>query len=135
MVLYDGRCGFCSRSAAMARRLGLRVQVRDLHTVDLPTLGVDPALALDRMPFVSESGEVSYGHRAWAHAMQHGSRPLQLIGRVMLHPRLEPVMARGYEAVAARRYLLAGQPTCDVSTAGDLPRAGLAANRTRNRRV
>lgn len=108
LMLNDGDCGFCMRSAALVPRLGVDVDASTIQQVDLAALGVDPERAVVEMPYVHPDGRVDYGHRAWAAILATGSLPWRLVGRLMTTRPLDPVSRRVYHWVADNRSRLPG---------------------------
>lgn len=114
-LLYDADCGFCSRAAAKVARLGVRVDLAPLQSVDLPALGVDPDRALREMPFVHHDGSVVYGHHAWAAGLRTAGTGWRLLARLLEAPGISPVVARFYRLVADNRSRLPGSTdTCGI---------------------
>lgn len=67
-VLYDGECGFCTRSMALLERLDWfrRLDGRRIAEVDPARVPVSPELLEREMGLVDEQGEVWYGADAFA---------------------------------------------------------------------
>ncbi len=67
-VLYDGECGFCTRSVALLERLDWfgRLDALRIAEVDPARLPVSPELLEREMGLVDEAGEVWYGADAFA---------------------------------------------------------------------
>jgi len=108
MLLYDADCGFCTRSARLARRLPLRTEVRALQSVDLDTAHVCPERAAAEIPFVDSDGSVAYGHAAVAGALRTGPLPLRLLGHALVSRPVDPVAAAAYRWIAGHRHQLPG---------------------------
>ena len=108
LMLNDGDCGFCMRTAAFVPRLGVDVDASTIQAVDLPALGVDPERAVVEMPYVHPDGRVDYGHRAFAAILRTGPLPWRVAGRVIASPLVDPVARRAYHWVAANRSRLPG---------------------------
>ncbi len=107
LLLFDADCGFCTRSAEIARRLpGLAVA--SIQSSDLAALGVDPLRALTEMPLVRADGAVVYGHTAWAEALRCGGRPLPWLGSMLGSRLLQRPAAAVYGWVARNRHRLPG---------------------------
>lgn len=112
-MLHDADCGFCTRVAARVPLLGVDVDDAALQSVDLVSLGVDPARALREMPFVAADGTVAYGHRAWAGILATGPLPTRLLGRLLLARGTGRVAASAYRWVSENRGRLpGGTPAC-----------------------
>jgi predicted DCC family thiol-disulfide oxidoreductase YuxK len=108
LMLNDGDCGFCMRTAALVPRLGVDVDAATLQSVDLSRWGVDEARALVEMPYVHPDGRVDYGHRAFAAILATGPLPWRVVSRLMTSRLVDPVAARAYHWVAANRSRLPG---------------------------
>lgn len=108
VLLYDDDCGFCTRTARLVPRLGVRCRIAALGATDLPALGVDPQRAQREMPFVDRRGAVSYGHHAWAGVLRTGPLPCRLAGRLLEAPGVSWAAARVYAWIAGHRQLMPG---------------------------
>ena len=107
-LLYDADCGFCTRSAGLASRLSLDVEVAALQSVDLTALGVSPRRARAEIPFVGSDGSVRYGHAAIAAALRTGPLPLRLVGALLVFPGVGAVGRLVYRWVSRHRHQLPG---------------------------
>ncbi len=115
LMLNDGDCGFCMRTAALVPRLGVDIESATIQTVDLDALGVDPERALVEMPYVHPDGRVDYGHRAFAAILATGPLPWRVVGRLMASRPIDPLARRAYSWVAANRSRLpGGTPACAI---------------------
>ncbi len=110
-MLYDADCGFCTRVAAQVPRLRVEVDPVPLQSIDLADRGVDEERALREMPFVASSGEVSYGHRAWAAILRSGPWPTRVVGRALGSRLLDRPAAATYRWVSENRHRLPGGTT------------------------
>ncbi|CAN5154159.1 hypothetical protein BH09ACT11_BH09ACT11_04060 [soil metagenome] len=108
LILYDDDCGFCTRVAHLASRLGIRAQIQALSTADLISLGVSPERSIRELPYVDGSGQVHYGHHAFAAALATGSRVHRWVGRALERWPIDPIAARAYTWLAANRQHLPG---------------------------
>ncbi len=108
LLLYDADCGFCTRVAGLAPRMGLAATVRAMQGVDLPGLGVDTERATRELPFVGADGAVVYGHRAVAAALLTGGRWWTSVGRLVGSRVADRPMAAVYRWVARHRGSLPG---------------------------
>ena len=108
LMLNDGDCGFCMRTAAQVPRLGVHVDAATLQSVDLAQWGIDEERAYVEMPYVHPDGRVDYGHRAWAAILATGPLPWRAVSRVMTSGVGDPVARRVYHWVAANRSRLPG---------------------------
>jgi predicted DCC family thiol-disulfide oxidoreductase YuxK len=115
LLIYDGDCGFCTRSARVAARLPVRMRVRPWQEVDLASLGTDEQRARHEVLWVSTSGRVSGGAAAVADLLKCCRAPWSLLGRVMSAPLVRGLAERVYRWVADNRYRLPGAtPACEL---------------------
>ena len=115
LMLNDGDCGFCMRTAAQVPRLGVHVDAATLQSVDLAQWGIDEERAYVEMPYVHPDGRVDYGHRAFAAILATGPLPWRAVSRVMTSRVGDPVARRVYHWVAANRSRLpGGTATCSI---------------------
>lgn len=108
LLLYDADCGFCTRVAGLAPRLGLATRVQPMQAADLPGLGVDPERATRELPFVRAGGGVTYGHRAVAAALRTGGWWWSSVGRLVDSRAADRPMAAVYRWVSRHRGSLPG---------------------------
>ncbi|NNG40027.1 DUF393 domain-containing protein [Flexivirga sp. ID2601S] len=117
ILVFDGDCGFCTRSAEVAERIARgRFTVVPWQRLDLDALGLTPQECEEAVQFVRGSGSrhthVS-GHRAVAAALREAGVPWSVVGRVLTAPGLDAVAARVYRWAAAHRHQLpGGTPAC-----------------------
>jgi predicted DCC family thiol-disulfide oxidoreductase YuxK len=118
VVLYDGRCAFCTDQIAHLRRLDTRGKLRflSLHdpqvAIQFPDLSHDQLMA--QMWIVDPRG----GRHGGAYALRFLSRTLPLLWPLapLLHvPGMMPLWSWMYRQVAQRRYRIAGR-RCDGDT-------------------
>lgn len=115
LLLYDADCGLCAQLAGLLPRLRLALDIRSIQVTDLAAYGVDEQRAEREMPLVRTDGTVTYGHRAWATALQTGPAPLRMVGRLVGSRLLDPVLSRVYRWVAVNRHRLpGGTPSCKL---------------------
>ncbi|CAM5519672.1 thiol-disulfide oxidoreductase DCC family protein [Streptomyces hirsutus] len=110
ILLFDGDCGFCSRTIEIARRtIQPRVQFVPWQYADLAALGVTEDRADREVLWISPvGGKVYGGPRALSAVLMCGRRRWWWLGLVL---RLPPVnwTARGvYRVVAKNRHRLPG---------------------------
>lgn len=124
VVLFDGRCRFCTRTAkGLARRLGPH-RVRAVNFQDdgalAPYPGITHDAAMERMHAVAPDGGVYAG----AHAVFRLAATLPLLGWVVALYRVPGVAwlsERLYAWIARRRYALFGRrEACDPGGTCDL---------------
>jgi predicted DCC family thiol-disulfide oxidoreductase YuxK len=114
VLLYDGDCGFCTRSARLARRiLPDNCAVAPWQETDLAALGTTEARAQREVLWFSRSGSVSGGARAIGRALMAAGFPWALLGVPLVLPPLSWVAGGVYRLVAANRMRLpGGTPAC-----------------------
>ena len=90
-LVFDGDCGFCTRSADVARRvLPAGCAVVPWQEVDLAAVGATAARAQQEVLWVPRTGEVVGGAHAVAAALRAADPPVVgriSDGRVLLDPR------------------------------------------------
>lgn len=122
VILYDGRCGFCTRRVGLLRRLnGGRGRALSPHEPGV--LEQFPGLTLDacmsEMKLVLPDGRIFGGAEAVARALM--LRPAwRAAGWLFFVPGLRQLCDTLYRAIAARRYALGGH-TCDIVRPPDPP--------------
>ena len=115
-LVYDGDCGFCTRSARFARRiLPVDCAVTPWQQADLARLGVPPGRAQREVVWVSRSGVVSGGAEAIGRALLASGFPWLLLGVLLVLPPGSWLARAVYPVVAANRMRLpGGTPACAV---------------------
>jgi len=115
-LVYDGDCGFCTRSAELARRiLPEDCAVAAWQLTDLAGLGVTADRAQREVLWVSRSGAVSGGAGAIGRALLAVGFPWVLLGLLLVLPPFSWAAQVVYRVVAANRYRLpGGTPACAV---------------------
>ena len=109
VLLYDGDCGFCTRSAQVARRiLPGDCTVASWQETDLAALGATAARAQREVIWVPRSGPVSGGARAIGRALLAAGLPWALLGIPLLVPPSSWLAGGVYRVVAANRMRLPG---------------------------
>lgn len=122
MLLFDGDCGFCTRSAAVLKRLRLDAEVTPWQFSDIGRYGITADQAMDAVQFVAADGSVASGHHAIAGVLRTGGLPLRILGVLLVLPGLSPLAGLVYRVVARYRYRLpGGTPACAVRP---VPQAG-----------
>ena len=119
MLIYDGDCAFCTRSARWVEgRLRTPVLVVAWQNVhDLGALGLSPVDTTAAAWWVDIFGRRHRGHRAMAQALRLCRPPLPLAGAAMTVPPLSWLAALVYRVVARYRHRLPGA-TAECRRAG-----------------
>jgi predicted DCC family thiol-disulfide oxidoreductase YuxK len=114
VLLYDGDCGFCTRSVRfIERRIPTSAQIRAFQYADLPSLGVSPSRASYEVVWVARDGRAYGGAQAVAKLLLDAGglwRIPGLIGRV---PPFRWIAHGLYRLISNNRYRLpGGTPAC-----------------------
>lgn len=109
-MLYDGACVFCTAQAARVRRIsGGRIRIAPLQTALADVPWIDPAEAARALQLVDRDGQ-SYAGAAAVVRLLRLTRPA--LGWLVLPyhlPGVRWLADRAYDAVARRRYAIAGR--------------------------
>lgn len=107
LLIFDGECGFCRRSAARFLEMTQgRVEARSSQSLDLEALGVDPASVKRAVVFVAPEGAPTEGSEAIFRALMHApGRRVRFGARMGLLPGVLPISQVGYRWVARNRGL------------------------------
>ncbi|MBI4943419.1 MAG: DUF393 domain-containing protein [Actinobacteria bacterium] len=110
VLVYDGDCGFCTRSAGVARRFVMPAggTVAASYDLDLDAFGLTMAECMEALQFVDSRGRVHAAQDAVAHLLLAGAPWWKPLGAVLLVPGLNTVAGVLYRAVARNRYRLPG---------------------------
>lgn len=108
-LVFDGDCGFCTRSADVARQvLPAHCAVVPWQEVDLAAVGTTAARARQEVLWVPRTGEVVGGARAVAAALRAAGSGWALLGRLLQLPPVDRLAGAVYRVVAANRMRLPG---------------------------
>jgi predicted DCC family thiol-disulfide oxidoreductase YuxK len=119
ILLFDGDCGFCSRTIAIARRaVQPRIEFVPWQSADLAALGVTADRADREVLWISPvSGTVHGGARALAAMMMCGRKRWWWVGLVLRTPPVNWIAHGVYQVVAKNRHRLPGGTTaCALPT-------------------
>jgi predicted DCC family thiol-disulfide oxidoreductase YuxK len=113
-LVYDGDCGFCTRSLALIPRRARRTtQVVAYQQADLGRLGLTTEQCVAAAQWVADDGRQDSGHAAIARVLQQGGGLWRLVGTTMLVPPVSWLAAGVYALVARNRMRLpGGTPAC-----------------------
>ncbi|MFU8889823.1 MAG: thiol-disulfide oxidoreductase DCC family protein [Trueperaceae bacterium] len=110
LALYDGACVFCTAQAERARRLsGGRLRIAPLQTALAEVPWVDPEEAVKALQLVDRDGRVYAGAAAVVRLLRLTRPALGLLALPYHLPGVRWLADRAYDAVAARRYAIAGR--------------------------
>jgi predicted DCC family thiol-disulfide oxidoreductase YuxK len=122
VLLYDGACGFCTRSVELAvDRLPARVTWLPWQSADLGAFGVSEAEASRAVQLVDPSGRVESGAAAVARVLVLSGGGWSLLGRLLLVPPLSFVAEAVYRVVALLRGRLSSATPALVRLPEDRP--------------
>lgn len=115
ILIYDGDCGFCTRSVRLAERLPVRISIAPWQEVDLAAFRTTQSRAEHEVLFVDPDGRLSGGSRAVAELLKHCAMPWRLLGYAMSAPVARTLADWLYRWVAANRHRLPGStPACQL---------------------
>ncbi len=115
VLIYDGDCGFCTRSVRLVERLPVEVRIVAWQDADLTALGTTEVRAQHEVLWVGVDGRVSGGAEAVAALLKHARFPWPLPGWIMSAPLVSTVADRVYRWVADNRYRMPGAtPACQL---------------------
>ncbi|MGH3260480.1 MAG: thiol-disulfide oxidoreductase DCC family protein, partial [Trebonia sp.] len=86
VLIYDGDCGFCTRSARLAERLSARVRLVPWQEEDLAALGTTEARAREEVLLVTADRTVLGGAAAVAELLGQARGLWRVAGRIMAAP-------------------------------------------------
>jgi len=122
-VVYDGDCGFCTRSVSWLARWDRRGLLRFVRSQDAAALAALPPMApaalAAAMHLVTPAGEVFAGAAGAPHILRlvPGGRALAALFRL---PGVPALADRVYRLVARHRHRLPGATDrCDVEAGAD----------------
>lgn len=115
ILIYDGNCGFCTRSVRLTERLPRRIELTPWQEVDLTALGTTTKRAQREVLWITQSGSVHGGAQAIGELLRHVGGRWRLIGTVIVLPGIRLVSSWVYRLIAANRYRLRGTtPACQL---------------------
>jgi predicted DCC family thiol-disulfide oxidoreductase YuxK len=115
-LVFDGDCGFCTRTAmALARRFPVVEDLVPWQRADLRWLGVTLGEARRSVQWVEPSGRVYPGAAAVARVLVRTGGGWAVVGRLMAVPPGSWVAAVVYRLIARNRHRMPGgvTPACD----------------------
>lgn len=115
ILIYDGDCGFCTRSAGLVARLPVSVGLVPWQEADLGALGVSEQRAREEVIWVGPAGTVRGGAAAVAEVFRHCRLPWRPVGWLLSAPGVRVLADRCYRWVSANRSRLPGTtPACQL---------------------
>lgn len=113
-LVYDGDCGFCTRSVRALGQLRLaQPRVVAYQHADLAALGLTREQSEHQVQWVAADGSVDGGAQAVARLLLASGLPWSLAGAVLRVPPFRWLAALAYRLVADNRHRLPGStPAC-----------------------
>jgi len=109
MLIYDGDCAFCQRTARwIGRRLPEGTPVVAWQDTDIAALGLDADDVTTAAYWIDDDGRRHRGHRAIARALRVAGGAWALIGVLLVVPPISWLAAGVYRLVAANRHRMPG---------------------------
>lgn len=110
LLIYDGDCGFCTRTAVwLRRRLGPGYQIQPSQRLpNLAELGLDKRKVHEAAYWIDPDGRKHRGHRAILRAVRASGGLLGPLARLALIWPVDPMAAWIYGVVARNRHRLPG---------------------------
>ncbi|WP_092597140.1 thiol-disulfide oxidoreductase DCC family protein [Actinopolyspora xinjiangensis] len=113
VLIYDGDCGFCTRSVRLADGLPVRVRSVPWQEAELERLGVPEQRARREVVLVDESHRLHGGAAAVAALLRHCRGPWRFAGAILAAPVVRTLAEGVYRLVADNRHRLPGEtPAC-----------------------
>jgi predicted DCC family thiol-disulfide oxidoreductase YuxK len=111
--VFDGDCAFCTSSARLLEKIGLKAEVVAWQQIDLDELGLTEEAASAAVQWVDDDGTIRSGHEAVAAALRGAGGVWALAGRALVAPGISPIAAAAYRLIANNRHRLpGGTPAC-----------------------
>ena len=115
VLVYDGDCGFCTRSVRLAEKVPLRAELTPWQEADLAALRTTEQRARHEVLWVNEEGRVFGGARAVAELLKLCGVPWSVLGALISAPVLRTLADLAYRWVSANRHRLPGAtPACQL---------------------
>lgn len=113
VLIYDGDCGFCTRSARLVARLPVSVRLVPWQAADLAALRITEQRARQEVLWVESTGRIRGGAAAITEIFRHARLPWRAVGWVLSAPVLRGLAGVTYRWVAVNRHRLPGStPAC-----------------------
>lgn len=115
VLLYDGDCGFCTRSVRMVERMPVRACLVPWQEADLADLSTTEARARQEVLWVTPDRRVFGGAAAAVELLKHCRGAWRTVGWIMSLRLVRPLAHWIYGGIAAYRYHLPGAtPACQL---------------------
>lgn len=114
-LVYDGDCGFCTRSARLVERLPVAARLVPWQEADLAALRTTEERARHEVLWVAASGRVFGGAAAVAELLRQCRFPWWPLGTLLSAPVLRGLAEIAYRLIARNRHRLPGAtPACEL---------------------
>ncbi|MEQ7126903.1 DUF393 domain-containing protein [Actinopolymorpha sp. B11F2] len=129
--LFDGDCGFCTRSAQLIKRwIPTCADVVPWQRVDLAALGVTRTQAEHEVVWIGPDGRIDGGAQAIAGLLLDAGGMWLVPGAVIRIPPFRWLAQLVYRVIAVNRYRLpGGTPACALPPRDGAAPGGLRASR------
>lgn len=115
VLVYDGDCGFCTRSVRLVERLPVQVVLVPWQSTDLAALGTGEERARREVLFIDEEDLVHGGADAVSALLRRCKGGWRVPGYALAVPGLRAMASLTYRGVAANRHRLPGTtPACEL---------------------
>ncbi|GAA3619192.1 hypothetical protein GCM10022199_24610 [Marihabitans asiaticum] len=118
LLVFDGDCGMCTRSARLAERLRASsgdFAVEPSQRLDLPALGLSQEQCDEALQWVAADGTISSAQDAVAQALLAARWFVRPLGAIISLPSINSVAGVVYRWVARNRHLFpGGTPACQL---------------------
>jgi len=109
LVVFDGDCGFCTRSVEFGRRRIRRMPPAvPYQRADLAALGLSEEACRTAVQFVTPDGRSLAGERAVAALLRSAGPPWSPLGVALALPGIRALAGVAYRWVARNRFRLPG---------------------------
>lgn len=108
ILVFDGDCAFCTRSALAAKRRLRLNHVEPWQSLDLQSLGLTEEQCARAVQWVEPDGSVMSGEHAVIGALRGAGGAWSVAGRAMDLPGLRQVTGMTYRLVARNRHKMPG---------------------------
>ena len=110
LLIYDGECGFCSRTAAwLRRRMPEGFEIQPSQRIEhLDELGLDRVEVHEAAYWIDPDGRKHRGHLAIIRALEASGGVLGFVSRTGKVWPVEPLASWLYDVVARNRHRLPG---------------------------
>ena len=108
VLIFDGDCGFCTRSVNVFKRLPVDAEVTAYQFADLEAYGTTEERASHEVLWVDHSGRIHGGAQAIARLLLSAGGIYAVAGMLMRTPPLRWIAAGVYRLVANNRQKMPG---------------------------